>query len=240
MELPQCRYRSPPWGSAFEPRGVTLREDFVPAARLGLMRAHLLVCDSMNNRVLIYNTIPTSNNAAADVVIGQADRLRPGQSRGPPFGENPQHARGYLCQRWKDICLHAYNSRSWFITPSLRVTTPPADLVIGQTSMAATQINQGGWLLLGPECPLWCWGDGQKLFVADTANHRSSIQFGSALERANADRSLGNPISTANFVIAWITGGCPTIGRFGGASFDGAARVTCLSPILSIQETVLS
>lgn len=33
----------------------------------------LIVCDANNDRVLIFNSIPTTNNAAADVVIGQED-----------------------------------------------------------------------------------------------------------------------------------------------------------------------
>src|SRR5258706_9297716 len=32
----------------------------------------LILSDSLNSRVLIYNKMPTSNNASADVVIGQA------------------------------------------------------------------------------------------------------------------------------------------------------------------------
>src|SRR4029453_4320843 len=31
----------------------------------------LFICDQLNNRVLIYNSIPTSNGEAADVVVGQ-------------------------------------------------------------------------------------------------------------------------------------------------------------------------
>ena len=34
---------------------------------------HLFIADNFENRVLIWNTIPTSSNQAADVVLGQAD-----------------------------------------------------------------------------------------------------------------------------------------------------------------------
>jgi len=33
----------------------------------------LFVADTRNNRILIWNTVPTSNNAPADIVVGQAD-----------------------------------------------------------------------------------------------------------------------------------------------------------------------
>src|SRR5258705_10431531 len=33
----------------------------------------LFISDFSNNRVLIYNTLPTTNNASADVVVGQVD-----------------------------------------------------------------------------------------------------------------------------------------------------------------------
>ena len=33
----------------------------------------LYICDTGNNRVLIYNKIPDRNNASADIVIGQPD-----------------------------------------------------------------------------------------------------------------------------------------------------------------------
>jgi hypothetical protein len=45
---------------------------------------HLFVADRMNNRVLVWNTFPTSNGQAADAVLGQADftSLRPNRGSG--------------------------------------------------------------------------------------------------------------------------------------------------------------
>src|SRR5262249_30075662 len=38
-----------------------------------IQNGRLYVADTQNNRVLIYNRIPTSNGASADVVLGQPD-----------------------------------------------------------------------------------------------------------------------------------------------------------------------
>src|SRR6185436_19577299 len=38
-----------------------------------IVNGKLYVADTQNNRVLVYNRIPTANGAAADVVLGQPD-----------------------------------------------------------------------------------------------------------------------------------------------------------------------
>ena len=42
----------------------------------------LFIADTRNNRVLIYNSIPTENNASADVVIGQPDMVSNSANQG--------------------------------------------------------------------------------------------------------------------------------------------------------------
>lgn len=40
-----------------------------------IVNGKLLICDGQNNRVLLFNSIPTQNNASADIVIGQKDLI---------------------------------------------------------------------------------------------------------------------------------------------------------------------
>ncbi len=47
--------------------------DLSTASGVAIYNGKLLIADRQNNRVLVYNKIPSTNNAMADVVIGQAD-----------------------------------------------------------------------------------------------------------------------------------------------------------------------
>ncbi len=51
--------------------GVSATKLNIPAGLIVAPDGRLSVNDLINNRVLIYNSIPTTNGAAADVVIGQ-------------------------------------------------------------------------------------------------------------------------------------------------------------------------
>ncbi len=57
-----ARVAQPPTASSLRgPQGVWIQD------------GKLFVADTFNNRVLIWNSIPTSNGKAADVVVGQPD-----------------------------------------------------------------------------------------------------------------------------------------------------------------------
>jgi len=66
----------------------------------------LFVADSENNRVLIYNSIPTANNAAADVVVGQQNFSSSSINQGgSPTANSLSYPNKHFCgQRSHDYC----------------------------------------------------------------------------------------------------------------------------------------
>lgn len=105
----------------------------------------LVVSDQTNHRVLIYNSVPTTNYAPADVVVGQADFVsnsanQGGTVRGFTFS-NPGKGTS---DGTKLIMADISNSRVliWNTVPT--TNDQPADVVIGQQDMVSNSTNAGG------------------------------------------------------------------------------------------------
>ena len=123
---------------------------------------HLIVADTCNNRVLIWNDLPTSN-VAPDVVLGQTD-----------FNTNsPGTAQDKM--RWpvdvstdgeKLIVADAYNDRALIWNTFPTSNGQPADLVLGQvdftTYSESIDSNSVGW-------PWAVWTNGEKVVITSTA-----------------------------------------------------------------------
>lgn len=146
----------------YSPRGVFVDDD------------HLVVADSGNHRVLIWNGIPTTDEQPADVVLGQPD----GQSEGPAAGgrgpEKGMHLpTGVLIHDGRLIVADAWHHRIliWNSVPKTSDTAP--DVVLGQPDASSVEVNRGG------ECSAsslyWPFGIamvGTSFWVADTGNRR--------------------------------------------------------------------
>lgn len=152
----------------------------------------LVVADTMNHRVLIWNNLTPKNGAPADLVLGQ-----------PNFSSNSSNNGGIgastlnlpsavaISPSGKLFIADAGNNRVlvWNTFPTSNMQA--ADVVIGQpdftstaTGAAMNQLNNIGGISLSD--------DGAKLFVADTGNHR--VQYFSAVPTSNdqsADYYLG-------------------------------------------------
>ncbi len=68
-----------------------------------IVNGSLFVADANNNRVLIWERLPTSNGQAADTVLGQADFVSVAVSRGGSPGANT--LRRPTALRYKDGML---------------------------------------------------------------------------------------------------------------------------------------
>ncbi len=118
---------------------------------------HLLLADTRNNRILIWNHLPTGNEPP-DVVLGQ-----------PNFEANaPGTSRSRL--RWPVsvatdgehiIVADTYNNRVliWNRFPERNGT--PADIVLGQENFDEWRVGSIAW-------PWDVWTDGRRLMVAST------------------------------------------------------------------------
>ena len=146
----------------YSPRGVFLGED------------HLVVADSGNHRVLIWNGIPSTDEQPADVVLGQPD----GETEGPAAGgRGPEKGMylptGVLIHEGRLIVADAWHHRIliWDTVPQTSDTAP--DVILGQPDPSSVEINRGG------ECSAssfyWPFGIamvGSAFWVTDTGNRR--------------------------------------------------------------------
>jgi len=142
---------------------------------------HMYVADLGQSRVLIYNTIPTTNGAAADVVVGQPDM----------------------------VSALDNNSFTAPVAPTLDMESNPEGLtpVLCPAGQAyATFLNQPGptavdaegTLLFPARCaatlsfPRYAFSDGTRLFIADGGNDRVLV-FNTipTTNGVNADTVLG-------------------------------------------------
>ena len=182
-----------------------------------LQNGKLFVADTGNYRVLIWNTIPTSNGAPADIVLGQTNL---GASVQPPVTSlNPAATATQLSNPVgvSSDGSHVFVSDLGFNRVLIWNSIPtanaqPADVVIGQPDMTSTQPNNSGPLCgsssttdvngntVYPACaktlnfPRFVLSDGVRLFIADGGNDRILIYNTiPAANGAAADGVLGQP-----------------------------------------------
>jgi hypothetical protein len=144
----------------------------------------LIVTDSDNNRVLIWNALPTANGQPADMVLGQGDFTHCAENdddqNGAPDGDPSvptAHTLFYPAGVWADdtrlVVADSENHRVLIWTAFPTANFQPADLVLGQddftTRTAATTQS-------GMNTPYdGVHSNGVQLVVTDWANHRTLI-----------------------------------------------------------------
>ncbi len=134
----------------------------------------LVVVDAFNNRVLIWNTIPTANGAPADIVLGQLDFSTAFLGRSGASGFNSPW--GVWSDGERLVVADEGNDRVLIWEEFPVSNGEPADLVIGVDDFDA-----------GPppgvpaadrnrlNCPRGVTSDGEFLYVADTGFNRVMI-----------------------------------------------------------------
>ncbi len=162
LALPSAQ---PSAGTMYAPRGVWLDDE------------RLVVCDSGNHRVLIWHSVPTTDQAAADIVLGQPDFQTEGPAANGRGPENGFHLpTGEIVADGKLLVADAWHHRVlfWNQVPS-RSDTPP-DYALGQSNLLEIETNRGrSPSLQGMNWPYgiaWIRG---RLLVADTGNRRVLI-----------------------------------------------------------------
>lgn len=157
----------------------------------------LIASDSNNHRVLIWNTLPTINNAPADVVLGQADFNSTEINRGGSATANTLNiVYGATTDGTKLFVSDSGNNRIliWNTIPTANGT--PADVVLGQSDFTSTGFGTTSSTLF---FPAGLWTNGSKLAVADYLNHR--VLIWNSIPTSNgvaADIVLGQPNFTSN------------------------------------------
>lgn len=156
----------------------------------------LAISDETNNRVLIWNTVPTTSGVAADVVLGQANFTSSGAAT---------TAVGLSAPRG----LYWHGTNLWVVDKGnnrvLRYTNPTtsgqsASLVLGQANFTSSGAATTSTGMSDPTGVLIYAG---KLLVADTTNNR--VLVWSAVPSTNgaaASYALGQASGGANLTTA--------------------------------------
>jgi hypothetical protein len=167
----------------------------------------LVVTDTRNHRVLIWNTLPTRSGQPADIVLGQPnfDTCVPNNdaTAGGPSARTFNEPAGAWGDASRLVVIDSLNNRVliWNSFPS--ENHAPANVVIGQSNFSNTAFNdvdQDGISDGGPDSRTLSYPydgidfNGEQLCVADSDNNRvlvwDSIPTGNF---APADRVIGQP-----------------------------------------------
>lgn len=162
----------------------------------------LFVLDHGNRRVLIYNTLPATNNPTADVVVGQPDMLTStinhpaGTPTSQSIGDQP---RGLHVEGTKLFVADYLNHRILIYNTIPTANYPAADLVLGQPNFTSNTPNNGGISAQTLYRANSVHSDGTRLLVADYTNGR--VLIWNTLPTVNqqaADVVLGQPNFTSS------------------------------------------
>lgn len=158
---------SPSAASLFGPRGVCLHPN-----------GSLWVSDTGHHRVLGWQSRPHEDNAAADVLIGQADFTKEGRNGKAEPGPATLNVPTGICAWGNGLAVaDAWNHRVmlWRTTPTS--SNQPADVILGQSASGGVLANRGAD---NPTAATLNWPYGVAeiddcLLVADTGNRRVLI-----------------------------------------------------------------
>ncbi|MBX7208625.1 MAG: NHL repeat-containing protein [Verrucomicrobiaceae bacterium] len=131
----------------------------------------LIASDTLNNRVLIWNTVPTVNGAGASVVIGQTDFVT--ATAGATAAKLDTPTGVFVTSGGKLIIGDRGNNRLLVFNSIPTTNGAAADVVIGQPDMTTKTFGNTANKMNAPaRCTLSSDG---KLLVADEINHRVLI-----------------------------------------------------------------
>ncbi len=180
----------------------------------------LFVADSANNRVLIYNRIPTSSGVPADVVIGQPDFVSNKANQGSAVGPNTLNFPYKVYSDGSRLYIADTNNNRVLVYNSFPTTNnASADMVIGQSGLSANSPNQGG--SIGPNTLAQPWdvkGDGTHLVITDRGNGRILI-YNSTPVTSNAPANVA--VGAANLTSGGGGSGANRFSNLGDAFSDG-------------------
>jgi hypothetical protein len=126
----------------------------------------LIVADSGNNRVLVWNDVPTESGTPPDVVVGQTD-FNGGTSG--TTASTLRYPTSAIISNGRLVVADQNNNRVlvWNSVPDSNGM--PADLVLGQRSFTTRIADDAEDEM---DRPASLWSDGFRLLVADTGNNR--------------------------------------------------------------------
>ena len=160
---------------------------------------HLAVADTLNNRVLIWNTLPTTMNQPPDVVVGQTSfttNVFPGDT---PTATSLRGPNGVWIQNGQLFVADTQNDRVLIYNSIPTSNGAAADIVLGQPNMTTyVQVNIADQTTSAASnnllTPVSVTSDGTRLFVADLGFNR--VLIWNTIPTTNqqpADVEIGQP-----------------------------------------------
>src|SRR5699024_5317463 len=104
----------------------------------------LIVADQNNSRVLIWNTIPTSNHKQADIVLGQPNFTTSPPNTGGLGPATLNGSNGVASDGTKLVVGDRFNNRILIWNSFPTTNNQPADVVLGQPNFTTNTENTGG------------------------------------------------------------------------------------------------
>jgi len=170
----------------------------------------LYLADVLNSRVLVWNSIPTSNNVPADIVIGKPDFTT---STGQTTDVGMKNPQGIWISNSRLFVVEPSNNRALIFNSLPNANSAKADIVLGQTTFTNNGLNQDGSVNANTlSGPLAIYVYKNQLFIGDQTNNRILIY----------NNSLPNNIMTR------IVSGLPN-GQF---RFQGSSKTTITNEII--------
>jgi uncharacterized protein (TIGR03437 family) len=152
----------------------------------------LFIADTVNHRVLIFNSIPTSNNAQATVVLGQRDFTSRTQAT-TSSAETMLNPVAVTSDGIRLIVTDLGNNRVLIYNTIPSTNGAAADVVVGQPDFATTTAGITGTKL---NFPRYAFSDGTRLYIADSGNNRVLVYNRIPTQNGAApDAVLGQPES---------------------------------------------
>lgn len=131
-----------------------------------IANGRLIVVDQNNNRVLVWNAVPASHGAAADIVIGQADFTA-------RTADDEANEMNRPASAWSDgfqlLVADSGNHRVLYWVQLPQQSGDDADYVLGQSAFSRSLAGGGSTAM---RTPFGVASDGTGIYVADAGNHR--------------------------------------------------------------------
>ncbi len=145
--------------------GLSQSELSTPVA-VAIANNRLFVVDQGNNRVLIWNTVPTANGTPADVVLGQADFVSGSAATAQNRVSQPS---GIWTDGFRLLIADGGNHRVLYWTAIPSTNGANANFVVGQSSFTFSTTSPSAQTM---NTPVGVASDGTRLFIADSGNNR--------------------------------------------------------------------
>jgi uncharacterized protein (TIGR03437 family) len=165
----------------------------------------LAVADTLNNRVLLWNTIPTGNGQPADIVLGQPD-FTTVATKIVVDASSFRAPQGVWIQDGKLFVADTQNNRVMIWNSIPTKNNQPADVVLGQpnfTTAPILDITQSNLSAAANTMltPVSVSSDGTRLYVADLGFNRVLIWNSIPTQNQQAaDVEVGQPDMTGSIV----------------------------------------